>query len=176
MKKVLLSSFIVLMFLGCVAKHKIDLNKTHPYTVNGKTYHPFKKVKIGYTEVGIASWYGFDFHGKYTSDGEVYSMYKFTAAHKTLPMNTIVKVTNLENGKSVIVRINDRGPFVKNRIIDLSYIAAKKIGLDKMGTAKVKITVIGYGKSVSQFQKTYLKKYFEDLKKKTPNEKWFIKR
>jgi len=175
MKKIFLSFFIALLFLGCVS-HKIDLNKFRPYTVNGKTYHPFKKVKIGYTEVGMASWYGFDFHGKYTSDGEVYNMFDYTAAHKTLPMNTIVKVTNLENGKSVIVRINDRGPFVKNRIIDLSYIAAKKIGLDKMGTAKVKITVIGYGKSVSQFQKTYLKKYFEDLKKKTPNEKWFIKR
>jgi rare lipoprotein A len=115
-----------------------------PYSVNGKVYYPMNTVYVGWTQRGIASWYGPDFHGRYTSNGEVYNMYAFTAAHKTLPMNTIVKVTNLINHKSVIVRINDRGPFVKGRIIDLSYAAGKKIGLDVTGTAPVKITVIGF--------------------------------
>ena len=111
------------------------------YTVLGKTYKP-THVRVGTTMRGISSWYGPNFHGRYTSNGEIYNMYDYTAAHKTLPMNTIVKVTNLNNNKSVIVRINDRGPFVKGRIIDLSYAAAKKIGLDVTGTAPVEIEVI----------------------------------
>ena len=115
-----------------------------PYVVNGKIYYPVQKIPLGYTQRGIASWYGPNFHGKKTSNGEIYNMYAFTAAHKTLPMNTIVKVTNLRNNKSVIVRINDRGPFVANRIIDLSYAAGKKIGLDVTGTAPVKLQVIGF--------------------------------
>jgi rare lipoprotein A len=95
-----------------------------------------------YEEKGIASWYGKDFHGKTTSSGERYDMFKYTAAHKTLPLGTKVKVTNLSNGKSVRVKINDRGPFVEGRIIDLSYVAALQIGIVKTGTAKVKIRVL----------------------------------
>lgn len=96
---------------------------------------------------GTASWYGPKFHGRKTANGEKFNMYAFTAAHKTLPFNTYLKVTNLKNGKSVIVRVNDRGPFVKNRIIDLSYAAAHKIGVDISGTAPVKLTIIKYGKN-----------------------------
>ena len=118
------------------------------YSVNGKMYYPKKNVPIGWKQKGIASWYGPKFHGKYTSNGELYNMYAYTAAHKTLPMNTIVKVTNLKNKKSVIVRINDRGPFVENRIIDLSYVAGKDIGLDKTGVAPVILEVKGKGRSV----------------------------
>ena len=119
-----------------------------PYTVNGKTYYP-TVVKVGNTYRGIASWYGPNFHGKKTSNGEYYDMYAMTAAHKTLPMNTIVKVTNLLNGRSVIVRINDRGPFVKNRIIDLSYAAAKKLGVVATGTAPVRLEVIGFNGKIT---------------------------
>jgi rare lipoprotein A len=93
---------------------------------------------------GISSWYGPNFHGKQTSNGERYNMHARTAAHKTWPMNTMVKVSNLQNGKSTVVRINDRGPFVKGRIIDCSYKAGKEIGLDRMGIAKVQIKVLGF--------------------------------
>ena len=114
-----------------------------PYTINGKTYYP-SQVNIGDTETGIASWYGPGFHGKKTSNGEIFDTNAMTAAHKTLPMNTMVKVDNLENGRSVVVRINDRGPFVAGRIIDLSNRAAYIIDMTKKGTAKVKLTVIGF--------------------------------
>ena len=114
-----------------------------PYSVFGITYYPFV-ARMGDDFDGIASWYGPDFHSKKTSNGEIYDMYAMTAAHKTLPMNTVVKVDNLENGKSIIVRINDRGPFVKGRIIDLSNKAAYQIDMVKRGTAKVKVTVLGY--------------------------------
>ncbi|SFV52527.1 Rare lipoprotein A precursor [hydrothermal vent metagenome] len=114
-----------------------------PYIVRGKRYYP-TVVSIGDTFKGRASWYGPNFHGKFTSNGERYNMYDFTAAHKTLPMNTILKVTNLNNGKSVRVRVNDRGPFVANRIIDLSKAAAKRIDMIATGTAPVKLEVIGF--------------------------------
>jgi rare lipoprotein A len=120
--------------------HKASMK---PYTIAGKTYYP-TQVSVGDTMSGIASWYGKDFHGKKTSNGEVYNMYAVSAAHKTFPMNTIVKVVNKRNNKVVTVRINDRGPFVANRIIDLSYAAAKQIGLDISGTAPVVIEVIGF--------------------------------
>ncbi len=127
-----------------------------PYQVNGKTYHP-TVVGVGSRYQGIASWYGPNFHGKRTSSGEFYNMYDFTAAHKTLPMNTIVKVTNLKNGRTAIVRINDRGPFVEDRIIDLSYAAAKQLDMIKMGTAPVELEVLGFGSTIetlsSQSQK-----------------------
>jgi len=96
----------------------------------------------GDEQKGLASWYGTDFHGKTTSNKEVYNMYAMTAAHKTLPFGSYVRVTNLNNGESVIVRINDRGPFVKGRIIDLSYAAAKKLGMSETGVAPVKIKVL----------------------------------
>ena len=154
MKILKLIFFIVtLFFLGCTSKSYVTKvynvpnvsNPTKkPYSVNGEIYYPLNRVNVGWSQRGIASWYGPNFHGRYTSNGEIYNMYALTAAHKTLPMNTIVKVTNLNNGKSVIVRINDRGPFVKGRIIDLSYAAGKKIGLDVTGTAPVLIKVIGF--------------------------------
>ncbi len=94
---------------------------------------------VGWKERGIASWYGGKFHGRRTANGEIYNMYDLTAAHRWLPFGTLVKVTNLRNHRSVIVRINDRGPFVKNRIIDLSYAAAKALDMIKTGTAPVEI-------------------------------------
>lgn len=114
---------------------------TKPYTIRGKTYKPHTKRRA-YSQTGVASWYGKKFHGHLTSNGEIYDMYGMTAAHKTLPLPSFVKVTNLANGKTAIVRVNDRGPFHDNRIIDLSYSAAHKIGVYDTGTAKVKIEVI----------------------------------
>jgi rare lipoprotein A len=114
-----------------------------PYTVLGKRYEPLKS-HVGFTQEGVASWYGKDFHGKRTSNGEIYDMHAMTAAHKTLPLGVFVKVRNKENGVETIVRVNDRGPFVKNRIIDLSYSAAKKLGVDMKGTAPVRIEALGY--------------------------------
>ncbi len=105
-------------------------------------YHVKRYVKPGYVEYGTASWYGYKFHGKRTADGEIYNMYAMTAAHKTLPFNTYVKVINLNNHRQAVVRINDRGPFVNNRIIDLSYAAAKKLGMIGTGTAPVKLIVL----------------------------------
>ena len=119
-----------------------------PYTVMGKRYEPLKS-HIGFTQEGIASWYGKDFHGKKTSNGETYDMHAMTAAHKTLPLGVFVKVRNKENGEETIVRVNDRGPFVKSRIIDLSYSAAKKLGVDLKGTAPVRIEALGYKASGS---------------------------
>lgn len=109
----------------------------NPYTVLGQTYYPEENEE--YKEVGIASWYGKEFYGKKTANGEIYDMYDITAAHRTLPLPSIVRVTNLENGKSIKVRINDRGPFAKNRIIDLSKAAAKKLAFHQDGTTKVKV-------------------------------------
>jgi len=123
-----------------------------PYTVHGKRYYP-TVVSIGWRQDGIASWYGPNFHGGATSNGEHYNMYAMTAAHKTLPMNTMVRVTNKRNGRSVVVRINDRGPFVRGRIIDLSYMAAKKLGIDKTGTAPVRIEVLGFDSLIASMAK-----------------------
>ncbi len=111
------------------------------YSVLGQTYHVLNDVR-GYDEKGIASWYGNKFHGYMTSSFEPYDMYSFTAAHKTLPLPSYARVTNLDNGKSVIVRINDRGPFHENRIIDLSYAAAVKIGVWPKGTGLVEVRAI----------------------------------
>jgi rare lipoprotein A len=123
-------------------------NTIRPYYVNGRWYYP-AKVDIGESFNGIASWYGPDFHGKNTSSGEPYDMYDFTAAHRTLPFDTMLKVTNLDTKLSTVVRINDRGPFVDDRIIDLSFAAAKDIGVVSKGTAKVKLEVIGFNKEVN---------------------------
>ncbi len=113
----------------------------NPYTVNGVTYQLMPAAK-GYSEEGMASWYGNKFHGRKTSNGEIYSMYGMTAAHKTLPIPAYVRVTNLANGRQIIVRVNDRGPFHGGRIIDLSYAGAKKLGYAKTGTARVRVEVI----------------------------------
>ena len=120
-----------------------------PYIVFNKKYYP-TLAHIGDNFNGIASWYGPNFHAKKTSNGEIYNMHAMTAAHKTLPMNTMVRVTNKNNGRSVVVRINDRGPFVKGRIIDLSYTAGKKIGIDATGTAPVHLEVLGFDSFVGK--------------------------
>lgn len=119
-----------------------------PYTVLGKTYH-INFDTDGFTESGYASWYGKKFHGNNTSNGEVYDMYSMTAAHKTLAIPTYVRVTNLENQRSVVVRVNDRGPFHDGRIIDLSYAAAKKLGYHHKGTAQVEIEVLKYAEKTA---------------------------
>jgi rare lipoprotein A len=113
-----------------------------PYQINGKTYYPIPSAD-GYQETGIASWYGSAFHGRKTSNGETYDMYGPTAAHKTLPMQTYLLVRNLENGREMTVRINDRGPFHKGRIIDMSKTGAETLGFGRQGTARVRITALG---------------------------------
>jgi rare lipoprotein A len=114
------------------------------YEVFGKRYYLLPTAE-GYKERGVASWYGPDFHSRATSSGEPYDMYAMTAAHKTLPIPAYARVTNLSNGRSVVVRINDRGPFVDNRIIDLSYSAAVKLDMTRAGTAFVEVEVITPG-------------------------------
>ena len=116
---------------------------SRPYKVLGKHYTPMDSGK-GYEEIGYASWYGQKFHGHLTSNGETYNMFAMSAAHKTLPLPSYVRVTNLENNKQAIVRVNDRGPFHDDRIIDLSYAAAVKLGYHSKGTAKVKLEVIHF--------------------------------
>ena len=111
-----------------------------PYTVLGQSYTP--REDYDYVETGMASWYGDDFHNKRTANGEIYDMRAITAAHRTLPLPSIVRVTNLENGKSIIARVNDRGPYVKNRIIDLSEKGAELLGYKNKGVAKVKVEIL----------------------------------
>jgi len=117
-----------------------------PYTVLGKTYTVLASSE-GYHERGIASWYGSKFHGRRTSSGEPYDMHLATAAHKSLPLPTYAEVTNLDNGRKMIVKINDRGPFHDGRIIDLSYAAAIKLGVDQTGTARVDVRAIDTARS-----------------------------
>ena len=116
------------------------------YTQFGKTYCPLISAE-GFVETGIASWYGEDFHGRPTALGEPYNMYAMTAAHKTLPLPTRVRVTNLENGRSAELRVNDRGPFVDDRVIDLSYSAARELGVYRRGTARVRVEALEAGGS-----------------------------
>lgn len=112
-----------------------------PYTVNGLTYRVMPSEE-GYRERGFASWYGEKFHGHKTSNGEIYDMYQISAAHKTMPIPGFLRVTNLENERSIIVRVNDRGPFHSDRVIDLSYAAAYMLGFDNKGTAMVEVEAI----------------------------------
>ncbi|MCH7731976.1 MAG: septal ring lytic transglycosylase RlpA family protein [Candidatus Marinimicrobia bacterium] len=133
--------FLVLSFIfGCATSPRYKSGERHKGS--RETTKIKKRTK---TIIGISSYYAEDFHGKLTANGEVYDMYGLTAAHKTLPLNTIIRVTNLDNQKSIILRINDRGPFVKDRILDCSYGAAVKLGFVGQGTAKVKIEVIELG-------------------------------
>jgi rare lipoprotein A len=111
------------------------------YEVNGKRYYPLPRA-YGFTQTGKASWYGKKFHGRTTASGEIYNMYGKSAAHKTLPLGTYVKVINLSNQKMIIVRINDRGPFIKDRVIDLSYTAAREIDLIGAGVSDVKVIAL----------------------------------
>ncbi len=129
-----------------VPRHEKRTRAGNPqsYEVLGRHYQVLADSK-GYRKRGIASWYGTKFHGKKTSNGEVYDMYAMTAAHKTLPIPCYVKVTNLQNQRNVIVRINDRGPFHENRIIDLSYTAAVKLGIQQYGTGLVEVEAIDPG-------------------------------
>lgn len=137
---------IIAAFSGC--GHTTALQKQAPrgsYTIKGKTYCPLKQVRPGFFQDGVASWYGPGFHGKKTASGEVYDMHGMTAAHSILPINTVVKVANLKNGKEVVVRVNDRGPFVGDRVIDLSLAAAQKLGIVEPGTMPVRVSVLGPG-------------------------------
>ncbi len=170
MKKILFSAIVITITLslsGCffgsktvkdgAPKRKVDVSKipnaqpkaeaksrygnAESYVVKGKRYYTLDSAK-GYNKVGYASWYGTKFHNRLTSNREPYDVYGMTAASKELPLPTYAKVTNLQNGKSIIVRVNDRGPFVKDRIIDLTYAGAKKLGFAKNGTALVRVTAI----------------------------------
>jgi len=125
------------------------------YKIRGKKYYP-TYVEIGDKMKGIASWYGPGFHAKQTSNCETYNMYAMTAAHKTWPMNTMVKVTCRDTDRSVVVRINDRGPFVSGRVIDLSFKAGKKLGLDKKGITPVKLEVLGFTGKIQKLVKKTL--------------------
>ena len=126
-----------------VARHepRARTGNRSPYTVLGKAYH-VRASADGYVERGVASWYGTKFNGRATSSGELYDICQFTAAHKTLPLPSTVRVTNLDNGRSVVVRVNDRGPFHSGRIIDLSYAAAVRLGVDRTGTARVELRAL----------------------------------
>jgi rare lipoprotein A len=118
------------------------------YTINNKRYYVLKSAK-NYDKTGIASWYGTKFHGRLTSTREEYNMYEMTAASPELPIPCYVNVTNLKNNQEIIVKVNDRGPFAKNRIIDLSYVAAKKLGILRKGTGLVRVTSINLGHHIN---------------------------
>ncbi len=135
-----------------VAAKKTE-RKEKPYAVNGKWYFPVASV-AEFKEKGICSWYGPDFHGKPTSSGETYDQFGFTAAHRTLPFNTQVRVRNPANNKEILVRINDRGPFLKDRILDLSYSGAKELGLVGPGTASIELEALGILEEVEDNGKT----------------------
>lgn len=115
-----------------------------PYTVNGRTYLVLEDEE-GYSETGMASWYGRKFHGHLTSNGEVYDMFQLSAAHTTLPIPSYIRVTNLDNGRSVIARVNDRGPFHPGRVVDMSYAGAVLLGYARTGTARVRVEAITAG-------------------------------
>lgn len=146
-------SVVLATLLSACAAHRtqvIDTPETRglkgwqkPYKVDGERYDPLLSHE-GFVQDGLASWYGEDFHGGPTSNGETYNMHALTAAHKTLPLGVYVRVRNKRNGSEVVVRINDRGPFVRERIIDLSFAAAKQLGITDAGTAPVHIEALGY--------------------------------
>ena len=112
-----------------------------PYKINGQWYHPAFVTE--YEATGVASWYGESYHGRSTANGETYDMYALTAAHPTLQLPSVVEVLNLENGRSLILRVNDRGPFVDDRLIDLSYAAARELGFERQGLARVQVRYLG---------------------------------
>ncbi|MEE4190528.1 MAG: septal ring lytic transglycosylase RlpA family protein [Halieaceae bacterium] len=119
----------------------VAAGNSSPYQVNGQTYQVMRSG-AGYRERGIASWYGRKFHGRKTANGETFNAYRATAAHRSLPIPAWVRVTNLDNGRSMVVRVNDRGPFHPDRVIDLSYAAAVKLGFADRGTARVEVATI----------------------------------
>ncbi len=132
---------IILVVTGCGFLNQLGNRSGKSYVINGKRYHIMASA-TGYRENGYASWYGEPFHGRKTASGEVYDMNKISAAHKTLPLHTWVEVRNLDNKKVMAMRINDRGPFVKGRIIDLSRQAAKEMGFLNDGVAKVHLKAV----------------------------------
>ena len=150
MKRILSAAAVlalsVSLLAGCGSRdtswRKGGVPGSKPYTVRGKTYYPLKSAH-GFVEEGVASWYGPGFHGKKTASGERFNQYNISAAHKILPLGTEVRVTNLENHRSLILRINDRGPFVDDRVIDLSRGAAQRLGVIGKGTARVRIQSLG---------------------------------
>ncbi len=157
--KNIIGSVMILLITSCAAAPSPDSSSlkppptSRPYKIKGKYYRPLQSAR-GFSQKGIASWYGKKFHGRRTANGEIYNMHKISAAHKTLPMGTWVKVLNLDNGKKLTVRINDRGPFVRGRIIDLSYKAAQHLGVARPGMAKVKIVALGKASKPSDSSRT----------------------
>lgn len=144
---ILFISAIVLVFSGCRTAPPVREKPTaRSYRINGQWYHPITD-STGFRQSGLASWYGDPFHGRKTASGETYNMHAKTAAHKTLPLGTFVLVKNLENGEKTVVRVNDRGPFVRGRVIDLSYKAAKDIKMIGPGTAKVEVIAMEKGQA-----------------------------
>jgi len=150
--------FFIFVLAACGPRHRVVISRTLPppekreakkesvpeeKPMTGMEIEKIEKRDSKEVQYGVASWYGPDFHGKPTSSGEIYDMYQLTCAHNTLPLGTTVMVTNLENGKSLELKVNDRGPFVKERIIDLSYAAAQILGIWEKGTALVKIEAVG---------------------------------
>lgn len=125
-----------------VQEEKAASGNMEEYEVLGRTYRTLDTSE-GFSEEGNASWYGEEFHGRATSSGEPYDMYAMSAAHRTLPLPTYLEVTNLDNGRTVVVRVNDRGPFHRDRILDVSYAAAVRLGLVDTGTARVRIRAVG---------------------------------
>ena len=147
MKAILCTFLMLVLSVTClrVSLAGKDWPRTQePYEIFDKRYYPIPSSD-GYIEKGIASWYGPDFHGLKTSNGEIYNMHEMTAAHKTLPMDTMLLVKNLDNGNKTVVRVNDRGPFVQGRILDLSYRAAKTLQIVGDGTARVQIVALAEG-------------------------------
>lgn len=151
-KRAVLTAFTVVALAACQTmsdrRASVDTGASSgnykigkPYKIAGNWYYP--KEEFNYDQTGLASWYGDKFHGKRTANGEIYDQMQMTAAHKTLPMPVMARVTNLENGKQVVVRINDRGPFVRGRIIDLSTRAAEVLGFRNAGVAKVRVEYLG---------------------------------
>lgn len=143
---------LALCLTGCglisFAPDKPSGPRGRAYTIRGKTYYPLLSA-AGFTEVGVASWYGPGFHGRQTANGERYNMYELTAAHKILPFGTRLRVTHLGTGRSLVVRVNDRGPFVEGRIIDLSFTAARQLGIVGSGTARVRLEALDEGPLVT---------------------------
>ncbi len=140
-------SFLSTLCLSCSPRLASLTRQTgNTYTINGLEYTTLKKIPVGSFEQGIASWYGPGFHGKKTASGETYDMNALTAAHKTLPLGSIIHVVNMDNNKEIILRVNDRGPFSKKRILDVSKCAAEKLGMIKSGVARIRYCVIDFDK------------------------------
>jgi rare lipoprotein A len=159
----ILGLFLVFGVVACAARRPSpppepapspSLRTQRPYQIHGIWYYPISSAD-GYEEKGLASWYGAEFHARPTANGEIYNMYAMTAAHKVLPIGTYVKVTNLRNGRSTIVRINDRGPFVAGRIIDLSNTAAETLGMAKTGVVPVHVEAVQVASEQHSGTKTY---------------------